>query len=204
MNYSASGVFFSKIIRSKSINVKPHAALRNRFIWQWRVAKIGQSLIAAGDKQEMGQEDKHISNSCMKLNIKLEKTAVATNQNFSHEECVRWINVWFSFMLFQFSLLENKTHCWDAVLDTMAGSYSQHCHPLWNASPFSEVPSGNKYAHTSWHWEVKVGFCSTFVHYWKLPFLSSTRKADVMQTEVVSVQVSGASDLRFPLKVALI
>lgn len=32
VNYSASGVFFRKMICSKSINGKPHAALRNHFI----------------------------------------------------------------------------------------------------------------------------------------------------------------------------
>lgn len=55
------------MICSKPINVKPHAALRNHFIFHnGNVAKIRSSLIAAGDKQEMEQEDKNIRSSCRK------------------------------------------------------------------------------------------------------------------------------------------
>lgn len=89
---------------------------------------------------------------------------------------------------------------WDALSDPVAGSCSQqHTSFSLGASWFSEVPSGNKYAHTSWHREVRVGFCSTLVHYWELPLLASVRGADITQTEVVSLQVSEVSDLKFPL-----
>lgn len=59
---------------------------------------------------------------------------------------------------------------------------------------FQKCHQEPRYAHTSWHREVKVGFCSTFVRDWRPPLLASARRADITQTEVASVQVSGASE----------
>lgn len=89
---------------------------------------------------------------------------------------------------------------WVALSDPVAGSCCQlRTSSSLDASWFSEVPSGNKYAHTSRHREVRAGFRSTFVHYWELPLSAPVRRADLTQAEVVSLQVTGATDLKFPL-----
>lgn len=197
VNYS---VFFCKMICSKSINVKPHAALRNHFIfhngmWQrsgnrwllreisrkWsRKIKISGAVVESGKKYrwEKKQLWQHI------------------DRNFWREKSVRCLNVKFSFY-FLYILSVVGEWKWVTVglywIQWLVPAVSTVHLSLWKASWFSEVPSGNKYAHTSWHREVKVGFCSTAVHYWKLPLLASATRAVSVETEVVSVQRAGAT-----------
>lgn len=118
------------------------------------------------------------------------------DRNFWREKCVRCLNVTFSFyFLYILSVVGEWKWVTEGLywIQWLVPAVSTVHLSLWNGSWFSEVPSGNKYAHTSWHREVKVGFCSTAVHYWKLPLLASATRAVSVETEVLSVQRPGAT-----------
>lgn len=195
VNYS---VFFRKMICSESINVKPDAALRNHFIFHngvWQ--RSGNHWLLREISRKWSRKIK-ISGAVVE-NVKKKQLWQHKDRHFWREKCVCCLNVKFSFYFLCISSVVGEWK-WATEglywMQWLVPAVSTVHLSLWNASWFSEVPSGNKYAHTSWHREVKVGFCSTAVHCWKLPLLASATRAVSVETEVVSVQEP--RDMGFP------